>query len=87
VAFVRALGMAHTECDATRIHAEVVQWSFLAWMRTSSSRCKQLHHLSRTLEEREILLCLQETGREVQEAILAEEQVRSLHPFIGWDHG
>jgi hypothetical protein len=87
VAFVCALGMAHTECDAVRVHAEAVQWDFLARTRASSSRSKQLHHFSRTLEERQILLCLQETGREVQEMILVEEQARSLHPFNGRDHG
>jgi hypothetical protein len=37
------------------------------------------------LEERQILLCLLETDLEVQEAMLVEEQARSLHPFDGCD--
>jgi hypothetical protein len=46
----------------------------------SSSWSKQLSYLGWTLEERQTLLCLQETGLEVQEVILAEELERNLHP-------
>jgi hypothetical protein len=35
------------------------------------------------LEELQIFLCLQEMDLEVQEAILAEEQVHGLHRFNG----
>jgi hypothetical protein len=37
------------------------------------------------LEERQTLLCLQETDLEVQEAILAEELERGLHLPDAWD--
>jgi hypothetical protein len=50
-------------------------------MRTSSSRSEQLINLNQTLEECQILLCLQEIDLEVQEAMLVEEQARGLHPF------
>jgi hypothetical protein len=85
VAFACAFGEACTKCDAKRVQAKAVRWDFLARTRASSSRSKQLNHLSRTLEERHILLCLQETDLEVHEAILEEEQVRGLHPFNGRD--
>jgi hypothetical protein len=52
-------------------------------MRTFSSQSKQLISLSWALEERQILLCLQELDLEVQEAMLAEEQVHDLHPHDG----
>jgi hypothetical protein len=48
-----------------------------------SSQSKQLISLSWALEERQILLCLQELDLEVQEAMLAEEQVHGLHPHDG----
>jgi hypothetical protein len=54
-------------------------------MCTSSSRSKQFIGLNRTLEECQILLCLQDTDLEVQEVILAEEQERDLHPPNRWD--
>jgi hypothetical protein len=37
------------------------------------------------LEERRILLCPQEIDLEVRKAMLAEEQVRGLHPLDGRD--
>jgi hypothetical protein len=46
----------------------------------SSSQSKKLTDLGRTLEECQIILCLQEVDLEVQEAILAEELERGLHP-------
>jgi hypothetical protein len=41
---------------------------------------RQVTDLNQTLEGCQILLCLLETDLEAQEAILAEEQERSLHP-------
>jgi hypothetical protein len=57
----------------------------LTQARASSFRSKQLTDLNWTLAERQILLCLQETDLEVQEAILVEEQVRGLRPPDGQD--
>jgi hypothetical protein len=37
------------------------------------------------LEEHQILFCLQEMDMEVQEAILMDEEARSLRPFDGRD--
>jgi hypothetical protein len=84
-AFARALAEACVECDVKHIQAMAVQQDFLAQTRASSSWSKQLHHLSQMSEERQILLCLQEMNLEVQEVILAEEQVCGLHPFDGRD--
>jgi hypothetical protein len=85
VAFERALGKVIMECDVSRIRAEVVQQDIFTQARISSSRSKHLTDLNRALEECQILLCLQETDQEVQEAILAEEQEHGLHPPDGQD--
>jgi hypothetical protein len=53
-------------------------------VRTSSSRSKQLTNLGWALEEWQILLCLRETDLVVQEAILAEELERDMHPPDAW---
>jgi hypothetical protein len=82
-AFERALGKVRMECDASCVRAEGVRQDFFAQMRASSTRSKQLIGLSRTLEECQILLCLHETDLEVQEAKLAEEHARNLHPLMG----
>jgi hypothetical protein len=73
------------ECDANHIQAEVVQHDFFTQSHASSSRSKWLTNLNQTLEECQILLCLQEADLEVQEVILVEEQVRGLHPPDGRD--
>jgi hypothetical protein len=50
---------------------------------TSSSQSERLKVFSRTLEVRAALLGLQETDLKVDEAILAEELERGLHPPDG----
>jgi hypothetical protein len=83
-------GLAASECalervclerDAERVQAETTQQNYHAKMRASGSRSKHSINLNRTLEERQVLLCLQETDLEVQEVMLAEEQACDLHPF------
>jgi hypothetical protein len=61
VAFARALGEVCTEHDASRACADAVQRDLYSQARASSSSSKQLTDLGRALEERQILLCLQET--------------------------
>jgi hypothetical protein len=46
---------------------------------------RQHTDLNRTLEECQILLCLQETDLEGQEVIRAEEQECGMHPPDEWD--
>jgi coenzyme F420-reducing hydrogenase alpha subunit len=81
--FAHALGEACKECDAShaRARADAAEWEFSAQVRASGSKSKQLINLGRMLEERKILLCLQETDLEVQEAILAQEQEHGLCPI------
>jgi hypothetical protein len=71
--FEHALGRVCTERDASHIQAKATQQDYLARTCTFCSRSKQLIILSRTLEERQILLCLQEMDLEVKEAMLVEE--------------
>jgi hypothetical protein len=52
-------------------------------VRASSSRSKQVTNLGRALEERQILLYLQEIDPMVWEVILVEELEHSLHPPDG----
>jgi hypothetical protein len=77
---LRALGEVHAEHDASRTYADAIQRDFFTQVRASSSRSKKLTDLGQTLEECQILLCLQEVDLEVPEAILAEELERGLHP-------
>jgi hypothetical protein len=53
------------ERDTSCIRAEAAQQDYLARMRAFSSQSKQLIILSRILQERQILLCLQEMDLEV----------------------
>jgi hypothetical protein len=64
-AFERALGRVCMERDTSRIKAEAAQQDYLARTRAFSSQSKQLIILSRILQERQILLCLQEMDLEV----------------------
>jgi hypothetical protein len=80
-----ALREVRAERDACRVRAAVIQRDFFAEAHTSSSRCKHLTDLSRTLEERQIPLSLPEVVLEVREAILAKELERGLHSFDGQD--
>jgi chromosome segregation ATPase len=84
-AFEHALERVHMERDVSPIQAEVAHRDYLAQVRTFSSLSKQLISLSRSLEEHQILLCLQETDLEVQKVMLVEEQACGLHPHDGWD--
>jgi hypothetical protein len=54
-------------------------------VRTSNSLFRQLTDFGQTLEECQTLLCLPETGLEVQKALLVEEFERDLHPPDGQD--
>jgi hypothetical protein len=84
-AFACMLGEVCVECNACHVCASAVQWDFFAQVHASSSRSKQLTDLARMLEERQILLSLQEMDLEVREAILAEELERNLHSSDGRD--
>jgi hypothetical protein len=79
-AYARTLGEVSARCDANHARAKTTQWGFSTQVRASSSQPGQFKYLGRALEERETLLCLQETDLEVRETILAEEMERGLHP-------
>jgi hypothetical protein len=83
--WIRALGTVRTECDTSHVKAEAAQQDYLAQTRAFSSRSKQLIILSWMLQERQILLCLQEMGLEVREVMLVEEQAHGIHPHDGRD--
>jgi hypothetical protein len=83
VAFECALGKVHVKCNVSHVRAEAVQQDFSAQSCASSSRSKRLTDLNWTLEEHQILFCLQEADLEMQEAILVEEKAHSLHPPTG----
>jgi hypothetical protein len=85
VAFEHALGKVHIKRNVSHVRAEAVQQDFSAQSCASSSRSKRLTDLNWTLEEHQILFCLQEADLEMQEAILVEEKAHSLHPPDGWD--
>jgi hypothetical protein len=80
-----AFGRASMERDAECVQVEVVRLDYLSRTRTFTSASKHSINFSRTLEERHILLSLQETDLEVREAKLEEEQARNLHSFIERD--
>jgi hypothetical protein len=63
--FECALGRVHTERDTHHVQAEAAQQYYFARTHAFTSRSKQLISLSQTMEEREILLCLQEMDLEV----------------------
>jgi hypothetical protein len=79
VAFASAVGELWAECDASHVHVDVVQQFFFTQEHASNSRSKQFINLGRTLEECQILLCLQEANLEVHEAILVAALERGLH--------
>jgi hypothetical protein len=54
-------------------------------MHAFTSNSKHSINFNRMLEERQILLSLQEMDPEVQKVKLAEEQACSLHSFSGQD--
>jgi hypothetical protein len=62
------------ERDASRAHAATGKQDVFSQARVSSSRSKQLIDLVRILEERKMLLCMQEMDLEVRKAILVKEQ-------------
>jgi hypothetical protein len=64
--------------DVERTQAEGRTCAFM-------SGSKHSINFSQMMEERQILLSLQETDLEVPEAKLAEEQACVLHSFDGWD--
>jgi hypothetical protein len=82
-AFTHALGQACTECDAKHVQAEAAYQDFLAQMHASSSRFKQLHHLSQMLEECRIPLCLQGTDLEVLERYWRRSSCAAFIPSMG----
>jgi hypothetical protein len=84
-AFAHAHEVVHSECDASRARVDAAQLDFFTNARASSSQYKYLTDLGRTVEECQILLCMQEMDLEVWEAILLEELERSLHPSEGRD--
>jgi hypothetical protein len=84
-AFACMLVEVRMERDACYVRADAVQWDFFAHACTSSSRSKQHTDLSRTLEECQILLSLEEADLEVREVILVEELERGLHFSDGRD--
>jgi hypothetical protein len=63
--FKRTLGRVHIEHDAKYVQAEAFQQDFLAQTCASGSWSKHLIDLNWTLEERQILLSLQDTDIEV----------------------
>jgi hypothetical protein len=73
------------ERDASHVQVMAAQQDYLAQTHAFSSLSKQLIGLSRALEDRQILLCLQEMDLEVREVMLAEEQACGLHPHNGRD--
>jgi hypothetical protein len=75
------LGRACMEHDTERAQDEVVRQDYLAKTHAFTSGSKHSINFSRTLEECQILLSLQETDSEVWEAKLVEEQAHSLHSF------
>jgi hypothetical protein len=81
VAFKHALGRACMEHKAERTEAEAVRQDYLARMCTFTFGSKNSLNFSRTLEECQNLLSLQETGLEVWEVKLAEEHARDLHSY------
>jgi hypothetical protein len=62
------------ERDASRARAATGKQDVFSQARVSSSRSKQLIDLVWILEERKMLLCMQETDLEVRKAILVKEQ-------------
>jgi hypothetical protein len=84
-AFQCMLGKACMERDASCLRFNAVQQDFFAQVCISSSRSKLLTNHIRTLEEHQILLCLQKMDMEVWEAILAEEREHLPHPTDAWE--
>jgi hypothetical protein len=71
------------ECDTSRVRANAVQQDIFTQAHISSSMSRQLTNLIQTLDQCQILLCLQETDLKMREAILVEEQEHGLHPSDG----
>jgi predicted nucleic acid-binding Zn-ribbon protein len=83
-------GLAASKCAPRRVcmehevecaQTEGVQQNYLAWSCALTANSKYSINLNRMLEEHHILPSLQETGLEVWEVKLAEEQACGLHSF------
>jgi hypothetical protein len=69
----------------THAQTEAIWQDYLARTRAFTSNYRLSFNFDRMLEERQILLSLQESNLEWQEAKLVEEHVRCMHSFDGWD--
>jgi hypothetical protein len=83
--FARVLREACTGRDASHALGGTIRCDYLAQVSASSSQSKRHKALRRMLDERVILLGLQETDLGVREAILAEELEHGLRDPDGHD--